>query len=218
MMDANRAARGRALVLGATGRAGTAILDQLPASVPTVAAVRPGREVTSVPGGARARPVDLDDVSSLRAAATSVDVVVNAVRLRGDIPAGALVSLHQHLVDATDGALIVTVGGAGSLHLPQGTRFAEDPQFPQATLPRGRAHTRLRDHLESGASGSAWAYLIPPPAFDPNGPATGSFSWRTPSADESAHLRTAISYRDYARATAAAVIGRRTGTWLVGAG
>lgn len=211
--------RTRVLLLGATGRAGSAILNRLPRSVLTIATVRPGRErASALPGAARVQSVDLEDLASLREATIDIDVVVNAVRLRGGIPPDALVRLHERLVESTDGALIVTVGGAGSLHLPQGRRFADDPRFPPVTLPRGRAHTRLRDHLESGASGSSWAYLVPPPAFDPEGPATGAFTWRAPSSDESAHLSAAISYADYAGAVVDTVLKRRTATWLVGAG
>ncbi|QVQ52322.1 NAD(P)H-binding protein [Spiractinospora alimapuensis] len=168
------------LVLGATGRSGAAVIAELPPSVRVVAALRSPRDATrppTVPAPVEAVVLDLTDPTSVRAAARGIDVVVNAVRLREDIPPAALVDLHESLRSAApNDPGIVTVGGAGSLHLPDGTRFWRHPSFPPPTLPRGIAHAQLRDHLESGAAGAGWVYLIPPPTFVPDGPRLGDFA------------------------------------------
>lgn len=210
----------RFLVLGATGRSGAAVLAELPPDAGVVAALRAPDDADRLP---RARAsvstavVDLDDLDSVRRAADGVEVIVNAVRLRGDIPRRALVDLHDRLVSAADAqAWIVTVGGAGSLHLPDGARFWRHPAFPERTLPRGIAHAHLRDHLESGRAGARWAYLIPPPAFDPDGPRTGHVETEGPSADESGFTGSQVSYADFAVATARAAVQRWAGTTLVG--
>ena len=110
----------------------------------------------------------------------------------------------------------MTVGGAGSLHTPGARRFWQDPPFPARTLPRGRAHAELHDHLESGAAGRNWVYLIPPPAFVPGGPATGGYRAWHPSGDESDFIHRGISYADFALALADAIEQGWTGTRLIG--
>ena len=204
------------LLLGATGRTGTALLRHRPAGVRLFAGVRAGQPVPEHADGARV--IALDDPDHLREALTGIDVVVNAIRLRDDIPPTALVDLHTRIVDAQDetrNPLIITVGGAGALHLGDGRRFWQDPAFPTVTLPRGIAHAALRDHLESGRPPHRWAYLIPPPAYQPDGPFTGTYRRRPPAADERAFLQTSISYEDYALALCDAALGHWTGTHLI---
>lgn len=67
------------------------------------------------------------------------------------------------------------------------------------------------------SAGQGWAYLIPPPAYDPAGPATGRVVEWAPSADESAFLRRAVSYADFGAAVAAHALGNNgvPGTRLI---
>ena len=60
----------------------------------------------------------------------------------------------------------------------------------------------LRDHLEAGNAGSEWAYLIPPPVYEPEGPTTARWDRVSPSTDETAFTRQAISYADFGAAVA----------------
>lgn len=213
----------RILILGATGRTGTAVLENLPADVTTIAALRTPHDVhrLSSPGNAITHvTVDITDLDSLRNALNDVTVVVNAVRLRGDIHESELIDLHERIVTAGEQAgggspRIVTVGGAGALRLPEGRRFWESPAFPQATLPRGRAHAALRDHLETVHAEDAWTYLIPPPTYDPDGTATGRWERFAPSSDESAFTTRAISYADVGAAVTDATINGGESTHLV---
>lgn len=209
----------RALVLGATGRSGGLILTRLSGSVETVAGVRNPRDAARLPEVARdtaVTVVDLDDESTLRSAAAGAEVVVNAVRLREDIPDDALIHLHERIRAAAGPSVrIVTVGGAGALRLPNGERFWQSPGFPEPTLPRGRAHAALRDHVERGGDEGPWTYLIPPPVFDPDGPATSRYQTASPSEDESWFTHCAISYADYASAVSDAVVNGDVGTFLV---
>ena len=161
----------------------------------------------------------------MRAALSGIDVVVNAIRLPGEIPATALIDLHERIATARDerreereGPLIIHVGGAGSLHLGDGRRFWQDPAFPAVTLPRGVAHAALRDHLESGTTSSNWAYLIPPPGYVPEGRFTGAYRRLAPSDDERALLRSTISYEDFSLALADAIHEHWSGTHLISAG
>lgn len=212
----------RVLVLGATGRSGSAVISHLSGRMEIVAGLRTDIDRSRLPGDAgitgTAR-VDMTSITTLQRAMRDMNAVVNAIRLREDIPATALVALHHLILDAapsTHPPLVVTVGGAGSLHLPGGRRFWQSPAFPTRTLPRGRAHAELRDHLEAGTAGGHWAYLIPPPALVPEGQATGSYRVWRPSENESEFTHRSIGYADFALALADAVEQGWTGTCLVG--
>jgi len=212
----------RLLVLGATGRAGSAVVTELSGISDVTVAVRSREDVPRLPGRVHAhavRIVDIDDLYSIRAAAQRVDVIVNAIRLRAHIAPDALIRVHTRIRTASPHAHIVTVGGAGSLHLPNGRRFWEQADFPRRTLPRGIAHARLRDHLESGASGEHWTYLVPPPVFKPDGPRTGRAMSLTPSVDETEFAMTSsISYADFAVAAAREAASMTPGTFLISGG
>ncbi len=209
------------LLLGATGRAGTALLNHRPSGVRLVAGARAanGKQKPPTPEHADSvRLIKLDDADHMRKALAGIDIVVNTIRLRGEIPATALVDLHARIVDAQDDSknlLIVHVGGAGTLHLGDGRRFWQDPAFPAVTLPRGIAHAALRDHLESGQSPHQWAYLIPPPRYQPEGQFTGTYRRQPPSSDERFFLQTGISYEDFSLALSDAIRGHWTGTHLI---
>ena len=74
----------------------------------------------------------MDDDAGMVAALTGIDVVVNAIRLREDIPRMALVDCHERLIaarDATKDVQFIHVGGAGALRLGDGHRFWESPDF-----------------------------------------------------------------------------------------
>ena len=211
------------LLLGATGRTGTALLRHRPrnARLHLGVRIRGGTRPSSVPDGDDVRAIDLTDPVLMRAALSGIDVVVNAIRLPGEIPATALIDLHERIATARDereGSLIIHVGGAGSLHLGAGRRFWQDPAFPAVTLPRGVAHAALRDHLESGTTSSNWAYLIPPPGYVPEGRFTGAYRRLAPSDDERALLRSTISYEDFSLALADAIHEHWSGTHLISAG
>lgn len=209
------------LLLGATGRTGNALFNHRPASARVYAGLRlrDGVQPHPIPENADGtRAIDLDDPTRMRKALTGIDIVVNGIRLREDIPATALVNLHDRLVEAGDDTkapLIIHVGGAGALHMGDGRRFWQDPAFPTETLPRGIAHAALRDYLESDAASKPWAYLIPPPSYQPEGEFTGTYRRWSPTSDERPFVPTRISYEDFALALAEAIREGWTGTHLI---
>lgn len=214
----------RILVLGATGRTAAAILTALPSTVEVTAALRNPTDIdrlASTSAQLETTLVDISDTESLRRAVEGAGVVVNAIRLREGIDPTELVALHERIVTASTEAnggapaRIVTVGGAGALRLPGGKRFWQDPRFPSRALPRGHAHAVLRDHLEVGNAGNEWAYLIPPPAYAPDGPVMGRWEAIAPSTDESAFTARTISYADFGTAVVDHVGSNETGTHLI---
>ena len=194
------------LVLGATGRTGRLILKHRPDNAPVYAGLwqasyAEGRR--SLPDGADAsRVVDIDDQTSLSTALEGIDIVINAIRLRDDIAASALVELHQSIVAARDTSrelYVVHVGGAGALHMDDGRRFWETPGFPAVTLPRGIGHAHLRDYLEQHEQQCQGRYS------------------RIPAGDrEQTFLTDGISYEDFAVALIDAVREEWYGVWLIG--
>lgn len=211
------------LILGATGRTGVSVLQQLSTNehIQVIAAVRQDSDILRLPktkSPIQTKPVDINNISSLHHAVENTDVIVNAIRIRGDIPENTLVELDKRIRKAADGRknlTIITVGGAGSLKMSNGKRFWQDDAFPERTLPRGRAHSRLRDYLETLPSPKSWAYLIPPPAYIPNGLRVGSYQRWDASNDEMSFLKKSISYEDFATAVCDAVRERWEGVHLI---
>ena len=212
----------RILVLGATGRSGQAVLEVLSAdsSITLIAALRKAEDADRLPRfntQIEMRVIDLDQVSSLEKSLSDMDVIVQAVRLRGEIEEDALIDLDQKLRQAGNGEVkIVYVGGAGSLKMADGSFFARQPSFPRQTLPRGIAHEKLRQYLESLPNQTSWAYLIPPAAYIDGGEATGFYRKYLPSDNEEFFLSKRISYADFGHAVADAIVEDWTGVHLIG--
>lgn len=214
----------KVLVLGATGRTGNAIIRQLKSDKPMeiVAALRDKEDIARIPQAnlpLQTTIVDIESISSLRHAISQSDIIINAIRLRGNISPNALIELDRRIRQAIDDEkqrIIVTVGGAGSLLLSNGRHFWEDNRFPEKTLPRGIAHANLREYLETNVREDSWTYLIPPPAYLPNGPKTGRYTKWNPSTNEINFLKKSISYEDFAVAVSTAVHEGWTGTHLIG--
>jgi putative NADH-flavin reductase len=196
------------LVLGAGGRSGSAAARELLGEGHEVVAAtrRPGPAAHPVDPRARRVVADLTDVGAVARAAAGCDVVVDATRQAGAIPVDRLVRLHEGVRDAlalAGVARLVVVGGAGALRLATGRWFWEHPAFAARTTPRGAAHARLREHLETRTTpGLTWSYLIPPPDFAPDGERTGQVSAARPGGAEDDHLGRAVSYADFAYALA----------------
>lgn len=211
------------VLLGATGRTGRSILRQLSEyeHLKITATIRNPRDISRLPPTKfpiQTVIVDIDSTSSLRDAVVQADIIVNTIRLRGDIAPSALVDLDRRIrkaVSPLKNPLIITVGGAGSLNIPYDKRFWQDPAFPKQTLPRGIAHAMLRDYLEESLRIESWIYLIPPPTYIPTGSQTGYYQQWEPSKDESDFLSKSISYEDFATAVCHAIIKRWTGTHLI---
>lgn len=236
----------RVLVLGATGKMGQLVLKELAddPSIQPVAALRTAEDKQRLPklekNTVETVIVNIEDLTSLKKAVQDIDVLVHAIRLRGDISENALVELDNMIrkaIVAKKKIPIVIVGGAGSLKKEDGSRFWQDSRFPTVTLPRGIAHTKLREHLEQHSFKDPWAYLIPPPTFVPEGKRLGSyqkycpddnrnksikyvFNLRVPKKKanlliEEEFLTKTISYADFALALADAVKESWRGVYLI---
>lgn len=214
----------RITVLGATGRSGRAAiaeLDKLGAQVHAI--VRAPGDEKRLPALSEHLTVAVADTahpSSLVDALAGATTIINAIRLRGDaIDVGAVMELHTAILEASNPSSphVITVGGAGTLLMPGGERFVNTPgsRFLAPTASRARAHIRLREALEAGAFPGTWAYLIPPPLFDPNGSRSGQYVRLPAGHREHEHTQHQISYADFGIALAHAATERWEGTWLI---
>ena len=166
----------RIIVLGATGMAGTAVVNE---------ALSRGHEVTAVSrrrrhlagAGVTSCLLDVTDVESVAGLLTDSDAIVVALRP----PAGHesdLARLTTAVLDAASRSRtpLLIIGGAAALSSPTdpGTLAIDDPTIvppawrvvAQASLDQFRA---CQEH-----SYKAWVYLSPPAIFAP-GDATGSY-------------------------------------------
>lgn len=213
----------KVLVLGATGRTGSLVIEELSKyeSVQIIAALRRQEDKERLPKlnpEIKTAIVDIDDVCSLRKALIDSDIIIQAIRLREDISEDALIQLDQRIHQALNPSKkvhCITVGGAGSLRLSKGKRFWKDEHFPKQTLPRGVAHAKLRDYLEASTLKTTWAYLIPPPVYIAKGAKTGCYTRYHPAQIEEFFLSKSISYADFALAIVDAVMQEWQGVHLI---
>lgn len=212
----------RLIVFGAGGRAGRTItIEALDRGIHVVAAIRaPGKTHHDIDPRATVVRADASNSDQVAHAAAGCDVAINATRSTGEIPVDHLIALNANLATGLVRAhvpCLVIVGGAGSLSLPDGTAFADHPEFPRQTLPRGIAHLHLRRHLERHGLPLDWQYLIPPPAFAPNGPRTGRAHVLQSEMTAPYTSGSMLSYADYAVAVVDEITRRppRSGTYRV---
>ncbi|EHJ51813.1 NAD(P)-dependent oxidoreductase [Streptococcus macacae] len=213
----------KALVLGATGRTGSLVIEELSKykSIQVIAGLRREEDKERLPklnSAIETAVVDIEDVCSLRKALIDSDIIIQAIRLRGDIEENALIQLDQRIHQALNPSKkvhLVTVGGAGSLKLAANQRFWEDEHFPKQTLPRGRAHAKLRDYLEGSVFNHTWTYLLPPPVYLAEGAKTGSYKLYHSAQIEAFFLSKSISYADFALAIVDAAMQDWQGVYLI---
>jgi uncharacterized protein len=186
---------------GATGRAGSRILQEL---------VRRGHQVIAVQREARLRASsegvtwvrgDLSQVSGTPEAICETirgaDAVVSAYAPPGDAT-DELIGVCQRLAEAvaqTGVARLVVVGGAGVLLVAPGVTLLESGKLPPEWAPIASSHAKALAALEQ--TPIHWTYLSPAAMFEP-GKRTGHYrvAQDTLLTNEAGESR--ISMEDYA--------------------
>lgn len=182
---------------GATGQAGSRILDELLRRDHTVrAVVREGSELKSR-HGLIVIPGDVNDVPGIVAASKGADALVSAFGPGPGSP-GKLLPATEHLIEGAKLSGVprfLFVGGAGTLEVAPGITLIESGHLPEEWKGIAVAH---RDALEiAKASTINWTCFSPAGFFEP-GERTGKFRLGTDTllADESGNSR--ISMEDFA--------------------
>jgi putative NADH-flavin reductase len=187
----------RITLYGATGRAGSRILEE---------AINRDHQVTAVVRDSAhlfSRPAltvlqgDLSSVDEIVRCIQGADAVVSAFGPPHD-DIGQLVVVTKRLTEAISrnhGPRLVVVGGAGSLFVAPGVTLLDSGHLPAEWVGLARAHQQVLDNLR--ASDIDWTSFCPAAYFDP-GKRTGKFRLGTDTliADDQNNSR--ISMEDYA--------------------
>lgn len=184
-------------VIGATGKAGSFILEE--------AKVR-GHEVTAIVRDAT--KVNAPDVKILEKSIFNLtsddvlqfDVVVNAF----GAPLGeeqAHVDAGHALIEALKGTdtKAIVVGGAGSLFVDEAKtiRVIDTPDFPDMFKPTANGQGRNLKELQE-TTDVQWTFVSPAGHFDPEGKRTGSYQLGKDHLILNAKGDSYVSYADYA--------------------
>ncbi|ROL93552.1 NAD(P)-dependent oxidoreductase [Pseudomonas protegens] len=178
-------------IIGATGRAGSQLLEE---------ALRRGHSVTAIArntakigqrAGVLTREVDVADSAALQAAVAGHDVVISAAHF-STIPADAIIDP----VKKAGVKRLLVVGGAGSLLLPGGGKVIDSPGFPEEYKAEASAGGVYLDTLRKEQD-LDWTFLSPSVEFV-EGERTGQFRLGQDELLVNAQGRSWISFADYA--------------------
>ncbi|ADE04243.1 MULTISPECIES: NAD(P)-dependent oxidoreductase [Haloferax] len=192
------------LLLGASGRIGTRIANEL---------LNRGHAVTGVSRSGEIDGVDDPDFSAVAGDATDADqiarlaaghdAVASALGPSDDESPEVLVEMLDAVVDGMRRASVdrlVWTGGAGILNVGPDTRLIDSPEFPEEWKPVASAAIEAYGLLED-ADDLEWTYVAPAAFIEP-GERTGEFRTARGElvADEDGESR--ISMEDFAIAFA----------------
>ena len=178
-------------IIGATGRAGSQLLEE---------ALRRGHSVTAIArdtskigqrAGVVSKNVDVLDGDALQAAVTGHDVVISAAHF-ATIPAAAVVAP----VKKAGVKRLLVVGGAGSLLLPDGTRVIDSEGFPAEYKAEASAGALFLENLRKEQE-LDWTFLSPSAEFVED-ERTGTFRVGKDDLLVSGAGRSWITFADYA--------------------
>lgn len=156
-------------LIGATGMAGSRLLEELVSRGYEVKAI--ARDTHKVPATEQVSAVNLDlnDQDALVAALKGQDAVISAIRFQG-------LDAHAFINAIRDSKVkrFLIVGGAGSLNAPhQPIRLLDTSDFPDAYKPEAEAAAHFLDTLKQ-VKDIDWTFISPSAEFGP-GQRTGQF-------------------------------------------
>ncbi|KPA97941.1 MULTISPECIES: NAD(P)-dependent oxidoreductase [Pseudomonas] len=178
-------------IIGATGRAGSQLLEE---------ALRRGHSVTAIARntakiahreGVVSKAVDALDAAALEAAVAGHDVVISAAHF-ATLPAAAVIGP----VKKAGVKRLLVVGGAGSLLLPDNSRVIDSPGFPPEYKAEASAGAAFLESLRQEKE-LDWTFLSPSAEFV-EGERTGRFRLGKDHLLVSAEGRSWITFADYA--------------------
>ncbi|MGL6247189.1 NAD(P)-dependent oxidoreductase [Pseudomonas sp.] len=178
-------------IIGATGRAGSQLLDEALRRGHSVTAIARDTSKISPRAGVVAKNVDALDAEALQAAVEGHDVVISAAHF-ATLPASAVIGP----VKKAGVKRLLVVGGAGSLLLPDGTRVIDSKGFPQEYKVEASAGALFLENLRQEQD-LDWTFLSPSAEFV-EGERTGSFRVGKDDLLVSRAGRSWITFADYA--------------------
>lgn len=184
-------------IVGATGKAGSLILDE---------AVRRGHEVTAIVRNAsklnndNVKVIEKDVHDTWTEDFKGLDVVVNAF----GAPLGekdAHVEAGRVLINGLSGTGIrlIVVGGAGSLYVDDSRtmKVIDTPNFPDIFKPTAGGQSENLEELEQ-TTNLKWTFISPSAEFDAEGKRTGAYETGADVLLVNKSEESYISYADFA--------------------
>lgn len=178
-------------IIGATGRAGSQLLEEALRRGHSVTAIARDTSKLSPRPGVVSKNVDVLDAPALQAAVAGHDLVISAAHF-ATIPASAIIAP----VKQAGVKRLLVVGGAGSLLLPTGTRVIDSPDFPAEYKAEASAGAVFLDTLRQEQE-LDWTFLSPSALFV-EGERTGTFRIGQDDLLVSAEGKSWITFADYA--------------------
>ncbi|WP_219272258.1 NAD(P)-dependent oxidoreductase [Pseudomonas sp. Xaverov 83] len=178
-------------IIGATGRAGSQLLEEALRRGHTVTAIARNTDKIGVRPGVIAKQVDALDAQALEQAIRGNDVVISAAHF-ATLPAEAVINP----VKKAGVKRLLVVGGAGSLLLPGGSRVIDSPGFPEEYKAEASAGSAFLDTLRQEKD-LDWTFLSPSAEFVETA-RTGKFRLGQDELLVSSEGRSWISFADFA--------------------
>ncbi|MBC3196409.1 NAD(P)-dependent oxidoreductase [Pseudomonas poae] len=178
-------------IIGATGRAGSQLLEEALRRGHSVVAIARNTEKLVPQAGVTVKQVDALDAHALQQAVSGSDVVISAAHF-ATLPASAVIGpVKQAGVQR-----LLVVGGAGSLLLPGGGRVIDSAGFPDEYRAEASAGAEFLEALRQEKE-LDWTFLSPSADFVET-ERTGTFRLGQDELLVSAEGRSWISFADYA--------------------
>ena len=178
-------------IIGATGRAGSQLLEEALRRGHSVVAIARNTEKLVPRADVTVKQVDALDAHALQQAVSGSDVVISAAHF-ATLPASAVIGpVKQAGVQR-----LLVVGGAGSLLLPGGGRVIDSAGFPDEYRAEASAGAEFLEALRQEKE-LDWTFLSPSAEFVET-ERTGTFRLSQDELLVSAEGRSWISFADYA--------------------
>jgi putative NADH-flavin reductase len=178
-------------IIGATGRAGSQLLEEALRRGHTVTAIARNTDKIGVRPGVIVKQVDALDAQALEQAIHGNDVVISAAHF-ATLPAEAVINP----VKKAGVKRLLVVGGAGSLLLSGGSRVIDSPGFPEEYKAEASAGSVFLDTLRQEKD-LDWTFLSPSAEFVETA-RTGKFRLGQDELLVSSEGRSWISFADFA--------------------
>lgn len=178
-------------IIGATGRAGSQLLEEALRRGHSVVAIARNTDKLAVRPGVTVKQADALDADALQQAISGSDVVISAAHF-ATLPASAVIGP----VKKAGVPRLLVVGGAGSLLLPGGGRVIDSEGFPAEYKAEASAGAAFLETLRQEKA-LDWTFLSPSALFDGT-ERTGKFRLGQDDLLVSSDGNSSISFADYA--------------------
>ncbi|MEW2442303.1 NAD(P)-dependent oxidoreductase [Micromonospora marina] len=188
------------VVFGAGGTAGSRIAaEALERGHRVTAAVRRPEAVGYLPPGVRTVTGDATSARSVRELAEDADVLVVAIGGgERELWRDAARTLVDTLREVPDPPRVIHVGGGSTLLTPKGTRYLDEPDFPEEYRDSAHGQADALEFYRAGADGVTWTYVSPPPLEFHPGERTGHYRTGSDHPVTDAQGRSVLTYEDLA--------------------